>query len=44
MSLVQLFNRQERAFRDFSAINRTHMEASRTTSWPMRSTTRRWSF
>jgi ATP-binding cassette subfamily B protein len=27
MSLVQLFNRQERAFRDFSAINRTHMEA-----------------
>jgi ATP-binding cassette subfamily B protein len=27
MSLVQLFNRQERAFRDFSAINRIHMEA-----------------
>src|SRR6185312_2890116 len=27
MSLVQLFNRQQRAFRDFSAINRTHLEA-----------------
>jgi ATP-binding cassette subfamily B protein len=27
MSLVQLFNRQDRAFRDFSAINRIHMEA-----------------
>ncbi len=27
MSLVQLFNRQERAFRDFSTINRIHMEA-----------------
>ena len=27
MMLVQLFNRQERAFRDFSAINRIHMEA-----------------
>jgi ATP-binding cassette subfamily B protein len=27
MSLVQLFNRQQRAFRDFSAINRIHMEA-----------------
>ncbi len=27
MSLVQLFNRQERAFRDFDAVNRTHMEA-----------------
>jgi ATP-binding cassette subfamily B protein len=27
MSLVQLFNRQKRAYRDFSAINRTHMEA-----------------
>ena len=27
MSLVQLFNRQERAFQDFSAINRIHMEA-----------------
>ena len=27
MSLVQLFNRQDRAFRDFEAINRTHMDA-----------------
>src|SRR5215472_7931424 len=27
MSLVQLFNRQRRAFTDFSAINRTHMVA-----------------
>ncbi len=27
MSLVQLFNRQDRAFRDFEAVNRTHMEA-----------------
>ena len=27
MSLVQLFNRQQRAFRDFSAINRVHLEA-----------------
>ncbi len=27
MSLVQLFNRQKRAYREFSAINRTHMEA-----------------
>jgi ATP-binding cassette, subfamily B, multidrug efflux pump len=27
MSLVQLFNRQDRAFRDFSAINRIHLEA-----------------
>jgi ATP-binding cassette subfamily B protein len=27
MSLVQLFNRQERAFQDFEAINRTHMVA-----------------
>jgi ATP-binding cassette, subfamily B, multidrug efflux pump len=27
MSLVQLFNRQQRAFRDFSAINRIHLEA-----------------
>ncbi len=27
MPLVQLFNRQERAFRDFSAINLTHLEA-----------------
>ncbi len=27
MSLVQLFNRQDRAFRDFSAINHTHLEA-----------------
>jgi ATP-binding cassette subfamily B protein len=27
MVLVQLFNRQERAFRDFSAVNRTHLEA-----------------
>jgi ATP-binding cassette subfamily B protein len=27
MSLVQLFNRQQRSFRDFSAINRTHLEA-----------------
>ncbi len=27
MSLVQLFNRQQRAFNDFSAINRIHMEA-----------------
>jgi ATP-binding cassette, subfamily B, multidrug efflux pump len=27
MSLVQLFNRQQRAFRDFSAINLTHLEA-----------------
>ncbi len=27
MSLVQLFNRQQRAFRDFSAINQTHLDA-----------------
>jgi ATP-binding cassette, subfamily B, multidrug efflux pump len=27
MTLVQLFNRQQRAFRDFSNINRIHMEA-----------------
>ncbi|HEX4006968.1 MAG TPA: ABC transporter ATP-binding protein [Acidobacteriaceae bacterium] len=27
MSLVQLFNRQRRAFRDFSAINQMHLEA-----------------
>jgi ATP-binding cassette subfamily B multidrug efflux pump len=27
MSLVQLFNRQQRAFRDFSAINKVHLEA-----------------
>ena len=27
MSLVQLFNRQDRAFRDFEAVNRTHMDA-----------------
>ncbi len=27
MTLVQLFNRQQRAFTDFSAINRIHMEA-----------------
>jgi ATP-binding cassette, subfamily B, multidrug efflux pump len=27
MSLVQLFNRQQRAFNDFSAINRLHLEA-----------------
>jgi ATP-binding cassette, subfamily B, multidrug efflux pump len=27
MPLVQLFNRQQRAFRDFSAINRIHLEA-----------------
>jgi ATP-binding cassette subfamily B multidrug efflux pump len=27
MALVQLFNRQERAFTDFEAINRTHMVA-----------------
>ena len=27
MTLVQLFNRQQRAFRDFSTINRIHMEA-----------------
>lgn len=27
MSLVQLFNREERAFRDFSAVNRVHLEA-----------------
>src|SRR6204780_2886651 len=27
MSLVQLFNRQDRAFKDFEAINRTHMDA-----------------
>ena len=27
MSLVQLFNRQERAFTDFSAVNRTHLVA-----------------
>jgi ATP-binding cassette, subfamily B, multidrug efflux pump len=27
MSLVQLFNRQDRAFQDFEAINRTHMDA-----------------
>ncbi|MGA9982004.1 MAG: ABC transporter ATP-binding protein [Acidobacteriaceae bacterium] len=27
MSLVQLFNRQERAFQDFSAVNRIHLEA-----------------
>jgi len=27
MSLVQLFNRQARAFRDFSAVNKVHLEA-----------------
>jgi ATP-binding cassette, subfamily B, multidrug efflux pump len=27
MMLVQLFNRQERAFRDFSAVNKLHMDA-----------------
>jgi len=27
MSVVQLFNREERAFRDFSAVNRQHMVA-----------------
>ncbi|HEX4039318.1 MAG TPA: ABC transporter ATP-binding protein [Acidobacteriaceae bacterium] len=27
MPLVQLFNRQQRAFRDFSAINKIHLEA-----------------
>ncbi|MBB6144890.1 ATP-binding cassette subfamily B protein [Silvibacterium bohemicum] len=27
MSLIQLFNRQDRAFRDFEAVNRTHMDA-----------------
>jgi ATP-binding cassette subfamily B multidrug efflux pump len=27
MSLVQLFNRQERAFQDFSTVNRIHLEA-----------------
>ncbi len=27
MALVQLFNRQERAYKDFEAINRTHMVA-----------------
>ncbi|MGA8531745.1 MAG: ABC transporter ATP-binding protein [Acidobacteriaceae bacterium] len=27
MSLVQLFNREDRAFRDFSAVNRVHLEA-----------------
>ena len=27
MSLVQLFNRQQRAFRDFSTVNRIHLEA-----------------
>ena len=27
MSLVQLFNRQDKAFRDFEAVNRTHMDA-----------------
>jgi len=27
MSLVQLFNRQDRAFRDFSTVNRIHLEA-----------------
>ena len=27
MSLVQLFNREQRAFRDFSAVNRVHLEA-----------------
>ena len=27
MSLVQLFNREARAFRDFSAVNRVHLEA-----------------
>jgi len=27
MSIVQLFNRQERAYRDFEAVNRTHMDA-----------------
>ena len=27
MSLVQLFNRQDRAFRDFEAVNRLHMDA-----------------
>ena len=25
MSLVQLFNREDRAFRDFSAVNRVHL-------------------
>jgi ATP-binding cassette subfamily B multidrug efflux pump len=27
MSIVQLFNRQDRAYRDFEAVNRTHMDA-----------------
>jgi len=27
MSVVQLFNREDRAFRDFSAVNRQHMDA-----------------
>jgi ATP-binding cassette subfamily B protein len=27
MSVVQLFNREDRAFRDFAAVNRQHMEA-----------------
>jgi ATP-binding cassette subfamily B protein len=27
MPLVQLFNRQQRAFRDFSAVNKTHLDA-----------------
>jgi ATP-binding cassette subfamily B multidrug efflux pump len=27
MSLVQLFNRQQRAFRDFSAVNKTYLDA-----------------
>jgi ATP-binding cassette subfamily B multidrug efflux pump len=27
MSVVQLFNREQRAFRDFSAVNRRHMDA-----------------
>ncbi|HEX3985168.1 MAG TPA: ABC transporter ATP-binding protein [Acidobacteriaceae bacterium] len=27
MSLVQLFNREDRAFHDFSAVNRVHLEA-----------------
>jgi len=27
MSVVQLFNREQRAFRDFSAVNRQHMDA-----------------
>ncbi|HXB62523.1 MAG TPA: ABC transporter ATP-binding protein, partial [Acidobacteriaceae bacterium] len=31
MSIVQLFNREQRAFRDFSAVNRLHMEAFKDT-------------